>query len=331
MPDGRSWRTDELKAAQKLLPALRESYAFEQEGAQLRRRQIDNARKHRQKMGSYPVRDEALGKDRRGRRYWAFSADPARLWVESPANDAAPWEYEGGTWYFYDTVELVKAMADSLDGADAESGEKELKKVWDASRTGQQWRTRTAHHLTPHSSLGRRCARRCRCSRRTWPRRRCRTRRRGGMTRATSTSASRCCARSRNRASDVVDRQITRWLPPTGETVFHVVHDDDGDEEDLDQAEADEARKEYDEDGGGVEALTALQAQPVYENSYERLKKDRITASWLGVAGARGDLLELEEALQSAQPQVDADARSTWLLSARNSESVAVVAPRSLA
>ena len=173
VPDGRSWRTDELKAAQKLLPALRESYAFEQEGAQLRRRQIDNARKHRQ-MGSYPVRDEALGKDRRGRRYWAFSADPARLWVESPANDAAPWEYEGGTWYFYDTVELVKAMADSLDGADAESGEKELKKVWDASRTGQQWRTRTAHHLTP-SSLARRCARRCRCSRRTWPRRRCRT------------------------------------------------------------------------------------------------------------------------------------------------------------
>ena len=85
VPDGRSWRTDELKAAQKLLPALRESYAFEQEGAQLRRRQIDNARKHRQKMGSYPVRDEALGKDRRGRRYWAFSADPARLWVESPA------------------------------------------------------------------------------------------------------------------------------------------------------------------------------------------------------------------------------------------------------
>mgnify|MGYP001981377440 CR=1 FL=1 len=66
VPDGRSWRTDELKAAQKLLPALRESYAFEQEGAQLRRRQIDNARKHRQKMGSYPVRDEALGKDRRG-------------------------------------------------------------------------------------------------------------------------------------------------------------------------------------------------------------------------------------------------------------------------
>ena len=80
-------------------------------------------------MGSYPVRDEALGKDRRGRRYWAFSADPARLWVESPANDAAPWEYEGGTWYFYDTVELVKAMADSLDGADAESGEMDLKKA----------------------------------------------------------------------------------------------------------------------------------------------------------------------------------------------------------
>ena len=122
--------------------------------------------------------------------------------------------------------------------------------------------------------------------------------------------------------------KITRWLPPTEEepeTVFHVVHDDDGDEEDLDQAEADEARKQYDEKtAGGVEALTALQAQPVYENSYERLKKDRITASWLGVAGARGDLLELEEALQSAlNRKWDADARSTWLLSARNSESVA--------
>ena len=74
----------------------------------------------------------------------------------------------------------------------------------------------------------------------------------------------------------------------------------------------------------GVEGAAALQAQPVYENSYERLKKDRITASWLGVAGARGDLLELEEALQSAlNRKWDADARSTWLLSARNSESVA--------
>ena len=72
--------------------------------------------------------------------------------------------------------------------------------------------------------------------------------------------------------------KITRWLPPTEEepeTVFHVVHDDDGDEEDLDQAEADEARTQYDEKtAGGVEALTALQAQPVYENSYERLKKE---------------------------------------------------------
>ena len=46
-----------------------------------------------------------------------------------PANDAPPWEYEGGAWNFYDTVELVRAMSDSLDGADGASGEKELKKA----------------------------------------------------------------------------------------------------------------------------------------------------------------------------------------------------------
>ena len=63
------------------------------------------------------MREEPLGEDRRGRRYWFFFNDAARLWVEAPKGEVV--ERDNGStwaWAFYDTAAHVDMLMDSLDG-----------------------------------------------------------------------------------------------------------------------------------------------------------------------------------------------------------------------
>ena len=54
------------------------------------------------------MREEALGSDRLGRRYWSFAADGGRLWVEAPVG--APWQ-----WAAYESVPAVNALVAALE------------------------------------------------------------------------------------------------------------------------------------------------------------------------------------------------------------------------
>jgi hypothetical protein len=92
--------------------------------------------------------------------------------------------------------------------------------------------------------------------------------------------------------------KITKYLPADEEAgdgaLFHVVHDADGDQEDLEEEEARlaiEAHREQTEAGGVVS--TELE-QPKYHNMFEQ-KRQRVAEHQLGVAGLRGELLDLEE------------------------------------
>tara|TARA_B100000795_G_scaffold3830_1_gene2618 strand:+ start:119 stop:706 length:588 start_codon:yes stop_codon:yes gene_type:complete len=92
--------------------------------------------------------------------------------------------------------------------------------------------------------------------------------------------------------------KITKYLPADEEAgdgaLFHVVHDADGDQEDLEEEEAHlaiEAHREQAEAGGTVS--TELE-QPKYHNMFEQ-KRLRVAVHQLGVAGLRGELLDLEE------------------------------------
>ena len=63
------------------------------------------------------MREEPLGEDHRGRRYWFFYNDAARLWVEAPKGEVI--ERENGStwaWAFYDTAAHVEMLINSLDG-----------------------------------------------------------------------------------------------------------------------------------------------------------------------------------------------------------------------
>ena len=105
--------------------------------------------------------------------------------------------------------------------------------------------------------------------------------------------------------------KITKYLPADEEAgdgaLFHVVHDADGDQEDLEEEEAHlaiEAHREQAEAGGTVS--TELE-QPKYHNMFEQ-KRLRVAVHQLGVAGLRGELLDLEEGCARA-PHVMGTAR----------------------
>ena len=105
--------------------------------------------------------------------------------------------------------------------------------------------------------------------------------------------------------------KITKYLPADEEAgdgaLFHVVHDADGDQEDLEEEEARlaiEAHREQAEADGTVS--TELE-QPKYHNMFEQ-KRLRVAVHQLGVAGLRGELLDLEEGCARA-PHVMGTAR----------------------
>uniref|UniRef100_A0A7S0P1L2 WHIM2 domain-containing protein n=1 Tax=Calcidiscus leptoporus TaxID=127549 RepID=A0A7S0P1L2_9EUKA len=300
LDDGRPWLTDELRTAHKLLHDMQSQKLRDKQMAQLKRRDTKAFDAYRLSVGRHPVREEPIGIDSRGRKYWAFVHDPLRLWVQAPEG-AESW-----TWAFYDTAASVQAVLDSLDGR--LEGEAAFKK--------------TLRELLP--TLTKEMA----------------------AEEVTNTEEGWM-----GEGHEYIDRRvlrffdgagsstgkITRWLPADEETgdpaLFHVVHDADGDQEDLEQEEATQAIADYDdqqERGGGVEAAAALE-QPKYANMYEK-KASRVVVGNLGLAGARSELLELEDSitnrLRAAGSRWDSDEldRDTWLLSCRHSESLVELA-----
>ena len=121
--------------------------------------------------------------------------------------------------------------------------------------------------------------------------------------------------------------KITKWLPADEEAgegaLFHVVHDADGDQEDLEEEEARAAIEEY--QALDAEVLRGLWArrgdkQRAYENKAERNVARRCTAASQAVEALREDLLELEASLLPALSQLEGAEEggvSSWVSAAR--------------
>jgi len=125
--------------------------------------------------------------------------------------------------------------------------------------------------------------------------------------------------------------KITRWLPADGEDIalWHVVHDADGDEEDLEEHEAKQALDDYAEHQLSAKEIDL--PQPQYTNKYVTRKADRLTTSSLGVLGARSELLELENSMQPSLNSHGSDwkrggDRDDWLVSCKHTESAVELA-----
>ena len=83
----------------------------------MRKKLAKQLRKHVEAMQNVVMRDEPLGEDRRGRRFWFFFGDPQRVWVEAPKGQMV--ERENGkpwAWAYYDTMAHVTALTQSLEG-----------------------------------------------------------------------------------------------------------------------------------------------------------------------------------------------------------------------
>ena len=79
--------SDEVRAARKLVLELQQQSATARQLKKLKREQNRKFHLHQDKLGRHPTRDEPLGADRTGRRYWSFVNDRERLWVEAPRDE----------------------------------------------------------------------------------------------------------------------------------------------------------------------------------------------------------------------------------------------------
>ena len=264
------------------------------------------------------MREEPLGEDHRGRRYWFFFNDAARLWVEAPKG--AVIERENGStwaWAFYDTAAHVEMLINSLDGRGQAGstchGYTCYRMPFTTARTHS---THPRHAPTArttawmHSSDAPRAAP-CRGQ--------------AGEARLKSAlkelqpvlSSTMVAEMAVNESDGWLESghewvgqpvlrifaavgpstgKITKWLPADEEAgegaLFHVVHDADGDQEDLEEEEARaaiEAHRDQAEAGGSSEL-----EQPKYQNMWTE-KRLRVLPHQLGVAGLRNELLDLEE------------------------------------
>jgi len=304
--DGRLWRTDELKAARKVLPEARMWQGLCKLSAKEKARITECIKRHRNAAIAFPTREEPLGEDSRRRKYWAFQHDPARLWVEAPS--AANERGNSWLWAYYDTATLVTDLTNSLD----ESSCAEEARLKASLRDKLPFLTaEMAEDVAVNSDAG-------------W-----------------MTIGHEFVGQKVTRVFDdygiVSTGVITRWLPADGDAdegaLFHVVHDGDGDEEDLEEHEAKDAIDLYLEQQSSNTLPEIVKRDFVYENKYEKRKAFRIFPSTLGVQGVRQELLDLEEALLPGLRRAGSSwdlshdgSRMTWLLSCRGTTSVAELA-----
>ena len=108
------WATDELRAACNVVAQMKRDEVWAAETEKLEAAEAEALKELVAKGNDRPTRTRRLGEDARGRGYWAFGHDPARLWVEAPrdAKTGKPlgcWE-----WAFYDTRAHVRRLIASL-------------------------------------------------------------------------------------------------------------------------------------------------------------------------------------------------------------------------
>ena len=82
LADGRAWMSEELKHA---LKTLADEKRAREKAAITDAAEADGLRARAKLSKELPVREEPLGKDRNGYRYWLFGHDLAHVWVEAPA------------------------------------------------------------------------------------------------------------------------------------------------------------------------------------------------------------------------------------------------------
>ena len=323
---GRPWRTEEFKAAYKMLAeakAFEERRSVQQKEASKLNKVFENFLRN---TAALPTKDESIGTDARGRHYWYFVHDPTRLYVQAPTPPSRGRPAAGASsagpalppWTYYDTLDLVRKVYHSLDetSLDDESklhaSLKERLPLFEMSMEADSvvneddgWTDEGHEYIGQHvTRLG--------------------------------------------DAGWVSDGKVTRWLPPkeakldelgaviepAEEALFHVVHED-GDEEDLDPSEADEARAKYlehQEKGRPPELKSKSFTHKIYSNKLERRAAARITPGDLGSAGLREQLLELEDQLVVGLSKAGSawslshGGRQSWLLSCRGSSSVVELA-----
>ena len=107
------WCTAELKAARDLLVkehlrTKREAYKATKDVTAL-----NTLREHIQQLNNLPVREESLGTDNHGRRFWYFPSDGGtKLWVEAPKG--SPWQ-----WAAYKSANAIKRLITTLEEGSA--------------------------------------------------------------------------------------------------------------------------------------------------------------------------------------------------------------------
>ena len=349
------WRTDVFKAAIKIYA---EAVAHDEKVA-CRKKELRKMKAIlNQYLGNWatlPVKDEPLGVDRRGRLHWWFLHQPNRVFVSQPTPVTGPFGSGGGSggssssggggggsgggssgsgggggssgtwsWAYYDTLSSVRELYQSLDP----NGTEDEKKLKSGLRERLPlFEDEMAEEVEVNKEEG-------------W-----------------LEEGHEYMGELVIQVGDgwVSHGKVTRWLPATeakldaesGEVLvprepalFHIVHED-GDEEDLDELEAAEARKRYldkEATGGDVYDYTAAVAKNAasksleYSNKLERRVAARLTHLSLGVHGLRDELLAFEEQLSVGLARYGSSwtaphgNRASWLLSCRDSTSVVELA-----
>ena len=265
------------------------------------------------------MREEPLGEDHRGRRYWFFYNDAARLWVEAPKGEVV--ERENGStwaWAFYDTAAHVEMLINSLDGRGQVGST-----CHGCTCYRMPFTTARTHSTHPQHAPRPGCTQATPRATSDAPRAApCRGQ--AGEARLKSAlkelqpvlSSTMVAEMAVNESDGWLESghewvgqpvlrvfptvgpstgKITKWLPADEEAgegaIFHVVHDDDGDEEDL---EEEDARAAIEAHRDQAEAGSIELEQPKYVNM-DVEKRLRVHPHQLGVAGLRNELLDLEE------------------------------------
>ena len=112
----RRWWTIELRRAHELLQELNREKMRNLKMRALAERQVGAFCDHLVSLAGGQTREEPIGVDSSGRRYWFFAADATRLWVEMPPPAAGEAASAVG-WRYYSTQRELKCLLQHLAGS----------------------------------------------------------------------------------------------------------------------------------------------------------------------------------------------------------------------
>ena len=100
-----------------MLAAVEQKAWVKAEQAKLDAIVAERQSRQQERLAACTMREDALGSDSYGRRYWYLLCEPSRLWVEESTADAPA--AGGRRWSYYDRVGDVEDLVASLDGTGA--------------------------------------------------------------------------------------------------------------------------------------------------------------------------------------------------------------------